>query len=336
MRAAVVEQFGGDVSLRSVDDLEAGPGQVVIDVHACGVCRTDVMAVQGQLPSSRLPFIPGHEVVGRVRSVGRGVTHLAHDSRVAVGWLGWACGRCHWCRTGAEVLCPQRKNTGSDIDGGFAEQMVVDADFAVPVPASVDTLDAACLACAGASALRAVRGAGVGIGDLTAIFGVGGVGHMALQYARLAGATVAAIDTSPEKLEVARMLGSRLAIDACSGDPVAELHHAGGAAQAIVTTGAPTAVGQALRSLRPGGTLVLVGMHRGASVELPVDESIRGELRVQGSIGATRTDLADAMTLHQLGRTRTLHHARGLSDVPHLLAQPDADGLAARLVVELR
>jgi propanol-preferring alcohol dehydrogenase len=337
MKAAVVRSFGDALVIEDRPVPIPGPLDVVVRVEACGLCQTDLSAALGTWPAQpELPFVPGHEIVGRVTAVGSDVHHVGLGERVAVPWLGWACGHCDYCLTGRESLCGLRRNTGSDIDGGFADYVRASADFVVGVPRGIDVLDAACLTCAGASAYRAVMQSGAGISDLTAVFGIGGVGHLALQYAAIAGATVVAVDTVAGKLTMASALGARHVVDASAGDPVLAVQALGGADQAIVATGAAHATEQALASLRPGGTLVLLAMPTDQDLQLPVFETVKRGITVIGSIGANRMDLVHALALHRDGRTRVVHQARTLAHINEAMAELEADEVPARLVFEFR
>jgi propanol-preferring alcohol dehydrogenase len=337
MKAAVLREFGAPLIIEDRPIPVPGHHDVVVRVEACGLCHTDVSAALGTWPvRAKLPVVPGHEAVGKIVAVGDEVTHLHKGVRVAVPWLGWSCGRCEYCLTGRETLCRQRLNTGSDTDGGFAEYVKASADFVVVVPHGVDPLDAACLTCAGASAYRAVSVSGAGISDLTAVFGIGGVGHLALQYAGIAGASVVAVDTVQDKLIMAQTLGARHATNAAKEDPVDAIQDLGGAHQAIVATGAPQAIDQALASLRPGGTLVLLAIPRENDLRLPAFETILQGITVIGSIGANRVDLQQVFRLHREGHTRVVHQARKLSQVNQAIVEVQADQVPARLVFEFR
>jgi propanol-preferring alcohol dehydrogenase len=208
MRAAVVTAFDRPVALEDRPVPEPGPGQVLVRLEACGLCHTDIHAMRGDWPvKPGLPFVPGHEGVGIVEKVGEGVTSRSVGERVAMPWLGHACGECRYCVSGRENLCEQQQNTGYSIDGGYAEYALADARFAAPVPEGVSPMDAAPLTCAGVTTYAAVKNAHVVPGERVAVFGVGGLGHLAVQYARLVGAEVIAVDITEEKLQLARELG---------------------------------------------------------------------------------------------------------------------------------
>jgi propanol-preferring alcohol dehydrogenase len=257
-------------------------------------------------------------------------------NRVAVPWLGSACGRCDYCLSGSEALCCQRRNTGYDLDGGFADYMKADPRFVVKVPKAVDPLDAACLSCAGVSAYRAVTASGARPADLTAVFGIGGLGHLAVQYARIVGASVIAVDTTEGKLAMARALGATHTVNASVSDPVATILGLGGAHQAIVAASGKLAADQALASLRPGGTLMLLAISADESLCLPISATVHNGITVRGSIGGSRADLARTFALQAAGQTQVIHQARALADVNEAIAEVEADEVPARLVFEFR
>ncbi len=337
MKAALIRRFGEPLELADLPIPTPGSHQVVIRVEACGLCHTDLAAAAGSWPVKPiLPRVPGHEVVGRIAIVGADVHHLHKGERVALGWLGSTCGRCRACLSGDEVLCEERRYTGYDVDGGFAEYVQAVADFVVPVPSGVDPLDAACLTGAGAAAYRAVKIADAGVTDLVAVFGIGGVGHCAIQYVRATGASVVAVDTVEEKLAIARELGAQLTVNAAAENPASMMSRLGGATCALVTTDAPEAMVQALDSLAPGGRLVLVAIPSAAALPLPVYRVVREGIDVIGSPGPARVDIADVFTLHQARRTRVVHQARSLRQVNEAMAELAEDKVPGRLVFELR
>jgi len=337
MKVAVIRTFGAPLSIEDRPVPSPGPGEVLVRVEACGLCHTDIHAAKGDWPMRpNLPLVPGHEAVGKVVQVGEGVVEIRHGERVAVPWLGWACGRCEYCLTGSEALCRRRRNTGFDMDGGFAEFVVASADFVVRVPNGVEPLDAACLSCAGLSSYKAVMSSGAGPAHLTAVFGVGGLGHLAVQYARIVGASVVAVDKVDRKLEMASNLGARHVINDTTTEPVAAIRAMGGANEAIVAAASHQVAEQALASLRPGGTLVLLAMPADDTLSLPITETVHNGIRVIGSIGGSRVDLAHVFALQALGETRVVHQARVLSQVNEAMAEVAADQAPARLVFEFR
>src|SRR3954466_915167 len=214
-RAAVVHDFAAPLTVDQVPYVALAPGQVRVKVEATGLCHTDIHAAHGDWPVKPTPpFIPGHEGVGIVEALGEGVVHRVLGERVALPWLGSACGHCDHCVNGWETLCESQQNTGYSRDGGFAEYAVADATYVVPVPDGVDPYDAAPLTCAGVTTYKAVKVAHIQPTEKVAIFGIGGLGHLALQYAAIVGGTVIAVDVDDAKLEMALELGADAAINA--------------------------------------------------------------------------------------------------------------------------
>src|SRR5262245_58288918 len=235
MKAAVVRQLGQPLVIEERPVPTPGPGQVLVRVEASGLCHTDIHAAHGDWPVKPVPpFVPGHEGVGRIEAVGEGVSSRRVGERVAVPWLHVACGTCEFCVSGWETLCLRQQNTGYSVDGCYAECVLAEADYVVSVPEGVDPLDAAPLTCAGVTTYKAVKVSGARPSDVVAIFGVGGLGHLALQYARIAGATVVAVDVTADKLALAKELGADHLVNAAETSPVAALTALGGADVAIV------------------------------------------------------------------------------------------------------
>jgi len=334
MKAAVVHQFGQPLTLEDRPVPAPGPGQVTIRMEASGLCHTDIHAAHGDWPVRPVPpFVPGHEGVGTVYALGTGVTELREGQRVAVPWLGYACGRCRSCLTGWETLCSQQRNTGYSVDGCYAEYFLAEADFAAPVPDGVDSFDAAPLSCAGVTTYKAVKVGGVRPAELVAISGVGGLGHLAVQYAKIFGGTVAAIDVTDEKLQLAADLGADIVIDARTEDPAAVLQAHGGADVAIGLAVDDQSFATAYAGLRRGGRLVLVALPAAGTLHIPVFDTVLNGTSVIGSIVGTRADLADVFALHAAGRTRVIYEKRPLSAVNDAIEEVLAGHAKARLVL---
>jgi propanol-preferring alcohol dehydrogenase len=337
MKAAVVHDFTSPLVVQEVPKPQAGPGEVVVRIETSGLCHTDIHAAHGDWPvKPSPPFIPGHEGVGIVEGLGEGVTEVAVGDRVALPWLGHACGACEYCTTGWETLCEQQRNTGYSIDGGYAEYARAEAKYVARVPDGVDPLDAAPLTCAGVTTYKAVKLSGARPASLVAIFGIGGLGHLALQYAKIFGATVVAVDVVEDKLALARELGADHTVNALVEDPVAAIKALGGAHAAISVAVAPRAFEQAYGSLRRGGTLVFVALPADNSVNLPIFETVLNGITVVGSIVGTRTDLAEVFGLHAAGRTRVVRETRTLDEVNECFEEVEAGKVQARLVFDLR
>jgi alcohol dehydrogenase, propanol-preferring len=337
MKAAVVHDFQQPLRIEDIPDPEPGPGQVVVKVETSGLCHTDIHAAHGDWPIKPTPpFVPGHEGVGHVARIGAGVVGLHEGDRVAVPWLGWACGACEYCASGRETLCPQQRNTGYSVNGGYADYVLADAPFVGRVPEGVDLLDAAPLTCAGVTTYKAVKVSGARSSDLVAVFGIGGLGHLALQYARIAGASVAAVDLVDSKLDLARRLGAEHTINAAVEDPAEAIQALGGADAAICLAVSPKACEQAFSSLRRGGTLVFVALPADNYVRLPIFETVLQGITVVGSIVGTRVDLAETFELHADGRTRVVRETRQLEEVNEAFEQIEKGDIDARLVFDFR
>ena len=335
MRASVVTAFDRPMEITERPVPEAGPGEILVRVEASGLCHTDIHAARGEWPVKPTPpFVPGHEGVGLVEQVGPGVTEHAVGDRVALPWLGWACGTCSYCVTGWETLCESQRNTGYSIDGAHAEYAVASARYAVRVPDGVDPFEAAPLTCAGVTTYKAVKVAEVRPGERVAIFGIGGLGHLAQQYAQIFGAETVAVDVTPEKLELATSLGAAHTVDAATTDPVERITALGGVDVAIVLAASPRVIEQAHRSLRRGGRLVLVSLPADNAITLPVFETVLKGITVLGSIVGTRADLAEVFALHAAGRTRVVYETRKLDDINDAVDDVLAGRVAARLVLQ--
>ena len=334
-RAAVVHEFRTPMTIELVSRRTLEAGQVLVKVEATGLCHTDIHAAHGDWPVKPAPpFIPGHEGVGIVVEKGAAVTEVAVGDRVAMPWLGYACGTCDYCVSGWETLCLQQQNMGYSIDGTFGEYAVAYGRMVVKVPQGVDPFDAAPLTCAGVTTYKAVKVAGTRSSNLVAVFGVGGLGHLAIQYAAIAGGRVVAVDIHDEKLELARELGAEFTINAATEDPVEAIQKLGGAHQAIALAVAPRAFEQAYASLRRGGTLVFVALPADNEVKLPIFETVLNGITVVGSIVGTRADLREVFALHAAGRTTVIREVRALADVNRAIEDVEAGRVVARIVLE--
>jgi alcohol dehydrogenase, propanol-preferring len=335
MKCAVVPAFGEPLVIEDRPVPEPGRGQVVIRMEASGLCHTDIHAAHGDWPVKPVPpFVPGHEGVGIVHQAGPGVTAVEPGQRVAVPWLGYACGTCRYCLTGWETLCPGQRNTGYAVDGGYAEYFLADAAFAAAVPDGMDPREAAPLTCAGVTTFKAVKVGNVRPGDLVAVSGVGGLGHLAVQYAKIFGGMVAAIDINDEKLALAKKLGADILIDARAEDPAAALQAHGGADVAIGLAVDDASFATAYAGLRRGGRLVLVALPASGTLKIPVFDTVLNGTSVIGSIVGTRQDLADVFALHAAGRTRVVYETRPLAAVNDAIDEVLRGKAKARLVLE--
>ena len=333
MRAVVVRGFDEPPRVEEVPRPVPGPGEILVAIEASGLCHTDIHAAHGEWPvKPKLPFTPGHEGVGIVEEVGPDVTEVSIGDRVAVPWLGYACGNCDYCVSGWETLCGSQLNTGYSIDGGFAEYVKAFGRHVVKVPDGIDPFDAAPLTCAGVTTYKAVKVSGARPAGLVAVWGIGGLGHLALQYARIAGAGVVAVDLVDEKLELARELGAEFTVNGAEEDTVAAIKKLGGADAGVVLAATPQAFEQAFASLRRGGTMSLVGLPADNAMQLPIFETVLNAITVRGSIVGTRVDLREVFALHAAGKTRVIREERRLEDVETAIEDVLRGDVPARIV----
>ena len=337
MKAAVVRSFTEPLAIEDVAIPVPGYGQVVVKIETSGLCHTDIHAAHGDWPvKPNPPFIPGHEGVGLVDRIGEGVKHLKEGDRVAIPWLGSACGFCEYCVSGWETLCLQQQNTEYSVNGSYAEYALAEAGYIGKVPNGVDPLDAAPLTCAGVTTYKAVKVSGARASDLVAIYGIGGLGHLALQYASITGASVAAVDLVESKLTLAKSLGAEYTFNSTTCDPAVEIQRLGGADVAIVLAVSPKAAESAFKSLRRGGRLVFVALPKDNFVQLPIFETVLQGISVIGSIVGTRRDLSETFQLHAEGRTKVIRQTRKLEEVNSSFEQIESGKVDARLVFDMR
>jgi propanol-preferring alcohol dehydrogenase len=309
---------------------------VLVKVAACGVCHTDIHAVDGDWPvKPKLPFIPGHEVVGHVAALGQGVTRLREGDAIGVAWLHDACGACEYCGTGWETLCASQHNTGYGVDGGYAEYMIADAAYAVEIPAGMDLVKAAPILCAGVTTYKGIKETDTKPGDWLAISGIGGLGHVAVQYAKAMGLHVVAVDVSEDKLALARRLGADIALNAAVPDLAADVsRRTGGMHGALITAVSAPAFAQCLSLLRPGGTMSMVGLPPG-SFALPIFDVVLKRLTVRGSIVGTRQDLAEALRFAAEGKVSAQVATRRLDEINAIFAELKAGRVRGRIVLQM-
>lgn len=334
MKAAVLHRFTEPLRIEEVALPSPDADDVLLRVEACGVCHSDVHIAQGDWPPlagiTKLPLILGHEVVGRVIQRGEAVTGLQEGDRVGVAWLHWSCGQCPICREGRENLCPAQKITGVTVDGGYAEFIRAKASHVVKVPEALAPTEAAPLFCAGVTVYRALTRADVRSGQRVALFGIGGLGHLAVQMAKALGAEVIAVDIAEEKLELARSLGADQTLHATRDAVVSELRAAGGVHVAVVTSAAKAAYDTAFASLRPGGTLVVVGLPA-EPLTFPAILMAATEARIIASAVGTREDLRQTLALAAMGRLRCqveTHPLDRINDIFDRLRQAQIPGRA--------
>jgi len=269
------------------------PGTVRIKVSACGVCHSDALVKEGLWPGIQYPRVPGHEVAGAIDAVGDGVTHWKVDQRVGVGWNGGYCGRCDNCRRGNLFACETQQVTGISFDGGYGEYMIAPATAVARFPDELPPVDAAPLMCAGLTTFNALRNSGARSGDVVAVLGLGGLGHLGVQYAAKMGFNVVAIARGKDKEPLARQLGAAIYIDSQSQDPAAELQELGGASVVIATVTAGAAMSAVVGGLAPNGTLMVIGAAE--SLQLSPVVLIGGQRSVKGWYSGMSIDSEDTL-----------------------------------------
>ena len=336
MKAAVVRELGKALAIEEVPVPRPGAGQVLVRIHACGVCHTDLHAAEGDWPvQPKPPFIPGHEGVGEVAAVGSGVRHVKEGDRVGVPWLHSACGHCEHCLGGWETLCEQQQNTGYSVNGGFAEYALADADYVGRLPGGVGFVEIAPVLCAGVTVYKGLKVTDTRPGNWVVISGIGGLGHMAVQYARAMGLNVAAVDVDDAKLELARRLGATVTVNAKTTDPVAYLkREIGGAHGALVTAVSPKAFEQATAMVRRGGTVSLNGLPPG---QFPLDifGMVLNGITVRGSIVGTRLDLQESLDFAAQGKVRAIVSTDRLENVNDVFARMRMGAIEGRVVLDM-
>ena len=333
MKAAVVPYLSGKLEVKEVPVPEPGPGQVLIRMQASGLCHTDIHAANGDWPVKPMPpFIPGHEGIGTIEKLGPGAGLHRVGERVSIAWLGSACGHCAHCVSGWETLCESQQNSGYSVNGAWAQYAVADDRFAIAVPDAVTSFDAAPLTCAGVTTFKAIKVSGIQPGETTAVFGIGGLGHLAVQYARILGGRVIAVDIEDAKLDLARELGADHVVNARHADPAEAIRELGGADVAVSLATSPRAFEQAFGSLRRGGRLICVALPAEGTMSVPIFDTVIGGKSIIGSIVGTRKDLADVFALHAAGRTKVIAQACKLEDVNTCIDDVLASRVPARLV----
>ena len=334
MKAAVLHKPGAPLVVEDVDDPQPGPGEILIKVKACGVCHTDLHLAAGEWRLPKLPLIMGHEAVGTVEAVGAGVTSFKAGDRAGVPWIYSTCGACEYCTSEREPLCPSIAVTGFMVDGGYAEYVKAAASHAIAVPPELDFVDAAPLYCAGLTPYRALKASGARVGETVAVWGVGGLGHYAVQIARACGARVVAVDIQSSKLDLARELGADVTVDASREKPEDAIRALGGAH--VVLNLAPTAqaIAQGFAALRRGGTLVLVGLPPG-DFTLPILGTVAKGIRILTSGVGTRQDLREVLALAAAGRIKTVAETCRLDEINDVFDRMRAGRIRGRVVVEM-
>lgn len=336
MKAAVVHAFGQPLQIEEVPIPEVPPGRVLVKVVASGVCHTDLHAADGDWPvKPSLPFIPGHEGVGFVAALGRGVAGVKEGDRVGVPWLHTACGQCEHCITGWETLCDSQQMTGYTVNGGYAEYVLADPAYVGHLPANVGFSEIAPVLCAGVTVYKGLKMLECKPGDWVAVSGVGGLGHLAVQYAKAMGFHVIAVDVDDAKLALAHTLGADMTINALSQDPAQKVQRAiRGAHGVLVTAVSRSAFSQALEMLHKRGTMSLVGLPPG-DFALPIFDVVLNAKTVRGSIVGTRKDLQEALAFAGEGKVHTVYTEDRLDNINDVLQRMRHEDIEGRVVMRI-
>jgi propanol-preferring alcohol dehydrogenase len=339
MKAAVLHALKEPLRIEQVPIPEPGHGELLIKVTACGVCHSDLHAVDGDwTPPPVIPLIPGHEVAGKVAKVGPGVTDFAVGDEVGVPWMYSSCGHCEFCLAGMETICKSGEATGYTKPGGYAEYMVAQAAYVGRLPQGTDPYAMAPILCAGVTTYRGLKRTGARPGQWVVIAGIGGLGHVAVQYARAMGLRVAAVDVADDKLQLATSLGAEIVVNAAKTDPVAAIQEKiGGAHAAVVTAVASKAFEQAILMLRPAGTVAYIGLPGGKSDEIRASISaiVNWELTVRGSNVGTRQDLNEAIAFASNGLVKAKIRTIALEDINAVLDEMRKGQVVGRVVLKL-
>jgi alcohol dehydrogenase, propanol-preferring len=339
MKAAVLHGLKQPLRIEQVPVPEPGHGDLLVKVTACGVCHSDLHAIDGDwTPPPAIPLIPGHEVAGTVAGIGPGVTGFRIGDEVGVPWMYSSCGQCEFCLAGMETICKSGEATGYTKPGGYAEYMLAPAAFVGRLPEGTDPYAMAPILCAGVTTYRGLKRTGARPGQWVAILGIGGLGHIAIQYARAMGLRVAAVDVSAEKLALAKSLGAEIVVNGAETDPVAAIQEQiGGTHAAVVTAVATKAFEQAILMLRPGGTVTYIGLPGGKSDEIRASISAitNWELSVRGSNVGTRQDLNEAIAFAANGLVKATIRTAPLEDINAIFDEMRQGRIIGRIVLRL-
>src|SRR5579864_2981038 len=322
MKAAILHEFKTPLIIEEVDPPKPAADEVLIEMEACGVCHSDLHVADGDWPQmvriTKKPLILGHEISGRVVEKGAAIHHLNIGDHVGVPWLHWSCGECEFCREGNENLCVKQKITGVTVDGGYAEYIKAPATHATKIPDAVSSVQAAPLFCAGVTVYRAIMQAKPQRGQRLAVFGVGGLGHLAIQIGVHLGLEVSAVDIADDKLALAKSLGAVNTFNVATSNVVKEMRRRGSAHIVLVTSGSKAAYDTAFYCVRPTGTLLAVGLP--AEISFPPIMMAAGEVNIKASAVGTRKDLEHVLALAAEGKlhcqvaTRPLDQANAVFD----------------------
>ncbi|AOW76135.1 zinc-dependent alcohol dehydrogenase [Colwellia sp. PAMC 20917] len=335
MKAAVIHQFKDKLEIKQLDKPTISSHEVLVKVHACGVCHTDLHACHGDWPvKPKMPLVPGHEGVGEIVEVGEQVKHLNLGDRVGIPWLYNACGYCDYCLSGNENLCLLQQNAGYSVDGSYAEYCKADGNYVVKIPDGISYVDAAPLFCAGVTTYKALKVSTAKPGEWVAIFGIGGLGHLAVQYAVAMGLNVIAIDTGTEKLKLAKDLGASFCLDFKCDDVVARvLAETGGVHASICTAVSKSGFEQSYQVIRRGGKCVLVGLPA-EDMPLPIFDTVLNGVSVVGSIVGTRKDLVECLDFAARGKVKAITIEKSLEDINDIFEDMINGEITGRVVMK--
>lgn len=335
MKAAVLHEFNQPLQIEEVDIPTPGAGEIVVKMQASGVCHTDLHAIEGDWPvKPSPPFIPGHEGVGLITAVGAGVHHVKEGDRVGVPWLYSACGHCTHCLGGWETLCERQQNAGYSVNGSFSEYVLANANYVGIIPEGVDSIEIAPVLCAGVTVYKGLKMTEARPGDWVVISGIGGLGHMAVQYAIAMGLNVAAVDIDDEKLEFAKKLGATITVNAKNVDPGEYLkEEIGGAHGVLVTAVSAIAFDQAISMVRRGGTVVFNGLPIG---DFPVSifDTVLNGITIRGSIVGTRLDLQESLNMAAAGKVKATVTAEPLENINDIFDRMRKGKIEGRIVID--
>jgi propanol-preferring alcohol dehydrogenase len=336
MNVAMVEQFKKPLVLREWDIPNPGVGEILVKTEFCGVCHTDIHAAYGDWPvKPQLPFIPGHEGIGRVAAIGAGVTIVKEGDRVGVPWLHSACGHCEYCLTAWETICPAETFTGYNTNGAFADYLLADPNYVAHIPSGLSPQEAAPIICAGVTSYKGIKQTEAKPGEWLAVSGIGGLGHLAIQYARHMGLKVCAVDIDDGKLALAKRLGAQVTVNAKSGDPAAAVKKAtdGGAHGVLITAPSLPAFKQGVGMTRKHGICVLVGIPPG-DFPVPLFDVVAECISIRGSFVGNREDLAEALSFAAEGKVKADIELQPLSAINAVFKRLEAGDVPARVVLQ--
>lgn len=337
MKAAVLHNFGGPLTIEQVPVMEPADNQILVKVITCGVCHTDLHACEGDWPvKPKTPLIPGHEAIGYVAALGSNVKNVKEGDIVGVPWLFSACGCCEFCYTGWETLCEQQQNAGYSVNGGYAEYVIADARYVAHFPSNINFLEVAPIICAGVTVYKGLKETDTKPGEWVAISGIGGLGHLAVQYAKAMGLHVAAIDVADDKLQLAKELGADIVVNALEHNPGEFLKKevGGGMHGVLVTAVSPVAFTQAIGALRRKGTVSLTGLPPG-SFDLSIFNTVLNRYTIRGSIVGTRKDMQEAIEFAVEGKVKATVQAEELENINVVFDKMKKGEINGRIVLEI-